>query len=107
MSGKTGAVIEALITNDLASDLIIVSLHGQVIRINTKSAKHLGRDTQGVRLMRLGAKDRVASVTVSEIEETDDESAQAKSTVDDSEQVKEPEGNLEVNRYDDKRQSNN
>lgn len=107
VSGKTGAVIEALITNDLASDLIIVSLHGQVIRINTKSAKHLGRDTQGVRLMRLGAKDRVASVTVSEIEETDDESAQAKSTVDDSAQVKEPEGNLEVNRYDDKRQSNN
>jgi DNA gyrase subunit A len=62
-SEKTGKVIEAFITCDMDQDLIIASQNGQVIRIPSKAAKLLGRDTQGVRLMRLSSGDKVASVS--------------------------------------------
>jgi len=45
-------------------DLIIISVHGQVIRLPFKSVNQLGRDTQGVKLMRFkDDDDRVACVT--------------------------------------------
>lgn len=59
---KTGKVVEAIITDDIKKDLIIASQNGQIIRIPMKSAKSLGRDTQGVRLMKLAKNDKVASV---------------------------------------------
>jgi len=105
VSEKTGTVVEALITNEFKSDLIMVSSHGQVIRIPAKSAKQLGRDTQGVRLMRLQSKDRVASVTVSAPEESIDasEAGEAKTGSDDkTEKAKSAEIKLEINRYDTK-----
>ena len=64
ISPKTGQMVETIITNNIEQDLILVSMQGQVIRIPLKSAKLLGRDTQGVRLMRLRKGDRVASVSV-------------------------------------------
>ena len=42
-------------------DLIVISQQGQVIRTETKSISQLGRDTQGVRIMRLEEGDKVAS----------------------------------------------
>jgi len=46
------------------NDVIIISEKGQVIRTPLKSVSVLGRDTQGVRIMRFSEKnDRVASVT--------------------------------------------
>jgi len=66
VSEKTGKVVEALITNNIAPDIILGSNNGQVIRIPLKSAKLLGRDTKGVRLMRLRGKDKVASVSIIE-----------------------------------------
>ncbi len=46
-------------------DLIIISAQGQVIRLPLKSVPTLGRDTQGVRLMRLKNKnDEVVNVTL-------------------------------------------
>lgn len=59
---KTGKVVSAIITNDTKKDLIIASKNGQIIRIPMKSAKLLGRDTQGVRLMKMSEHDKVASV---------------------------------------------
>jgi DNA gyrase/topoisomerase IV subunit A len=45
-------------------DLIIISEKGQVIRLPFKTVNQLGRDTQGVRLMRFKDKnDKVANVT--------------------------------------------
>ena len=44
-------------------DLIVISQKGQVIRTATKSVSLLGRATQGVRIMRLDAGDKVASGT--------------------------------------------
>ncbi len=55
----------ATILEDSAEDedLIVISQHGQVIRTVTKSISVLGRATQGVRIMRLDAGDKVASGT--------------------------------------------
>jgi DNA gyrase subunit A len=80
---KTGKVIGALITNNIDQDLIIVSNQGQVIRIPLRSAKVLGRDTQGVRLMKINSNDKVASVSnvttkIEEIEEKASDQPSAK-----------------------------
>ncbi len=63
---KTGQVVSAFVVNAKREkeDLIVISDKGQVIRLPLKAVSVLGRDTQGVRIMRfkeLG--DQVASVT--------------------------------------------
>ncbi len=64
---KTGKLINAYIvdaTSMQEKDLIIISEKGQCIRLPFKSVSQLGRDTQGVRLMRFKeATDKVACVT--------------------------------------------
>jgi DNA gyrase subunit A len=45
-------------------DLLMISKHGQVIRIGAASVPNLGRSTQGVRVMRLKSSDEVASVAM-------------------------------------------
>jgi len=67
VTDKTGKVVKAF-SIDKASvtdfDLLIISEKGQVIRLPLKSVPVLGRDTQGVRVMRLkSAGDKIASVT--------------------------------------------
>ncbi len=61
---KTGPLVKAVVSYDEAGDLLMISDQGQMIRIPLKSVKRLGRDTQGVTLMRLNSKDRVASVSM-------------------------------------------
>jgi DNA gyrase subunit A len=63
INAKTGTIILSSILDDSADDedLIVISQKGQVIRTETKSISVLGRDTQGVRIMRLDAGDKVAS----------------------------------------------
>ncbi|MFH1536920.1 MAG: DNA gyrase subunit A [Patescibacteria group bacterium] len=66
ITAKTGNIVSAFLVNaDVEDeDLIIISNKGQVIRLPIKSVNVLGRDTQGVRLMRFKEKgDKVASVT--------------------------------------------
>lgn len=64
---KTGKLVNAFVVNSVSmkeNDLIIISEKGQVIRLPFKSVPTLGRDTQGVRLMRLkDSDDRIANVT--------------------------------------------
>ncbi len=64
VTDKTGGVVGAFISNkDSESDLIIISKNGIVIRLPFKSVPSLGRDTQGVRVMRFKeAGDIVSSV---------------------------------------------
>lgn len=69
VTNKTGRVVEAGVVKGSESDIIICSRQGQVIRIPMKSVKLLGRDTQGVRLIRLNVKDKAASVIKVEKEE--------------------------------------
>ncbi|MFA6474299.1 MAG: DNA gyrase subunit A [Patescibacteria group bacterium] len=63
---KTGKIVSAFIVNAKREqeDVVIISEKGQVIRLPLKQVSVLGRDTQGVRLMRFKeVKDSVASVT--------------------------------------------
>jgi DNA gyrase subunit A len=64
VTDRTGKVVEAVVSYGDLGDLIIVSTSGQVIRMPLKSVKRLGRDTQGVTLMRLTGADHVASVSL-------------------------------------------
>ena len=67
ITSKTGKIVwgrVSFIKDRTGNDLIIISDHGQVIRLPFKSVPVIGRDTQGVRLMRFREQnDRVASVT--------------------------------------------
>jgi len=64
LTAKTGKLVIAQVITATKGDLVLVSTQGQIIRIPVNSAKQLGRDTQGVRLMRLSGNDHVASATV-------------------------------------------
>ncbi|MDD5621157.1 MAG: DNA gyrase subunit A [Candidatus Pacebacteria bacterium] len=58
---KTGNLVGTRILEG-TEDIMIISKKGQVIRILAKDISVLGRATQGVRLMRLDANDKVASL---------------------------------------------
>lgn len=62
---KTGVVIGAELVTGNEGEVVMISQQGQTIRLPLKSVKRLGRDTQGVTLMRFReADDKVASMTV-------------------------------------------
>ncbi|MBU2542553.1 DNA gyrase subunit A, partial [Patescibacteria group bacterium] len=63
---KTGKIISMeVINNSEEQDLVIISVHGQVIRTPLKAISTLGRATQGIRIMRFKAEgDKVASITL-------------------------------------------
>lgn len=60
---KTGEVVAATILREEEDDLIAISKKGQVIRTPLGGIPELGRATQGVRVMRLKAGDKIASIT--------------------------------------------
>ena len=59
---KTGELIMAKVITDEV-ELIAMSQKGQVIRTDLESVSKLGRQTQGVTIMKLRAGDKVASIT--------------------------------------------
>jgi len=60
ITAKTGPLAKIeIISNE--EDLIVISQKGQVIRTKISSIPKLGRDTQGVRIMKMKAGDKVAS----------------------------------------------
>jgi DNA gyrase subunit A len=62
---KTGKVIGAAVLgqDDRAEgELVVMSKKGQVIKLSLKDVPSLGRDTQGVRVMKLRAGDSIASI---------------------------------------------
>jgi len=67
VTDKTGELTNAFLLNEETMsdrDVIIISDNGQVIRVPFKSVSVLGRDTQGVKIMRFkDPEDRVAGVT--------------------------------------------
>ncbi|MFA6006262.1 MAG: DNA gyrase subunit A [Candidatus Paceibacterota bacterium] len=61
---KTGKVMVArIITPDVENEIIAISKNGQVIRTEIKQIPTLGRQTQGVRIMKLREGDSIASLT--------------------------------------------
>jgi DNA gyrase subunit A len=62
---KTGNVVAGIIINQeerSEGELVIMSKKGQVIKLPLKQVPTLGRDTQGVKVMKMRTGDRIASV---------------------------------------------
>jgi DNA gyrase subunit A len=66
VTAKTGQLIGAAVVNldQIEEDVILTSEKGQIIRIPLKEISTLGRATQGVRVMRPQAGDKVSAITV-------------------------------------------
>ncbi len=61
LTSKTGEVVKIEIIQ-AQEELIVISLKGQTIRTKITSIPKLGRDTQGVRIMKIKEGDKVSSV---------------------------------------------
>lgn len=59
---KTGDLIGLKEVSD-KDDLMIITHKGKIIRMHVKDIRSMGRNTQGVRIMRLGDSDQIAAVT--------------------------------------------
>lgn len=66
ITSKNGNVVCTKVLNELMRqlDLVVISQKGQIIRMSMKDIPAHGRDTQGVRVMRLKPGDKVASTTL-------------------------------------------
>ncbi len=60
---KTGHLMVARIIGRGEEELIAISLKGQVIRVSLSEIPSLGRQTQGVRIMKMRPDDSIASIT--------------------------------------------
>lgn len=68
---KTGKVVTVDVVTDDTVDALIISKNGVVIRTAVKDIRRLGRDTQGVTLIKLNNGDAVASVALLAKDNTD------------------------------------
>ena len=74
VNDKTGRLVSVVAMDDESQEVILISKQGQTIRLRTKEIPKIGRATQGVRIMRIKADDKVATVAlVSESVEDDEE----------------------------------
>jgi DNA gyrase subunit A len=62
VTAKTGPIIASAILTDDTEEIVAVSKRGQVIRTSIEEIPNLGRQTQGVRIMKLRDGDSLASV---------------------------------------------
>jgi len=63
LTSKTGKLITAKILTDDDEEIVAISKHGQVIRTGLNEIPTLGRQTQGVRIMKMKDTDSIASLT--------------------------------------------
>ena len=61
VTSKTGSIILAKVVTEVDNELIVISKKSQVIRTELKDISTLGRQTQGVRIMKLRSGDAIAS----------------------------------------------
>lgn len=64
VTAKTGPIITVQTLEADANEALLISQNGQTIRVALKDIPTLGRTTQGVRVMRLGAGDAVSSIGI-------------------------------------------
>lgn len=62
VTAKTGPIISVRTLPENTSEILLISIKGQAIRIGLKDVPTLGRTTQGVRIMRTGEGDKVSSL---------------------------------------------
>ena len=60
---KVGKTTSIMLVNE-TSELMVISQWGKIIRIDTKTVRSAGRNTQGVRLLNLEADDKVAAAVI-------------------------------------------
>jgi len=68
---KTGKVIGIIAASD-SDDLVVISVNGILIRQHVKEIRVIGRNTQGVRLIRLDPGDAIADITTVTHEENEE-----------------------------------
>ena len=59
---KTGKLMTGLVVTDREGEIVAISKNSQVIRVELKEVPILGRQTQGVRIMKLREGDSIASL---------------------------------------------
>lgn len=64
VTSRTGKVVATHVVYGEVADVILASKQGQIIRMDLGTVKILGRDTQGVTMMKLKPADKVANVAV-------------------------------------------
>ena len=64
VTAKTGPIVAVHTLDQAAKEAIVMSTKGQAIKIAMKEIPTLGRATQGVRIMRMGDGDTVASIGI-------------------------------------------
>src|SRR5699024_4693120 len=81
-SERNGNVISACLVKE-EEEVILISSNGVLVRTRVSEISILGRNTQGVRLIRLDASDKLVGLTAVEAEEIDetDESLEAEGNV--------------------------
>ena len=62
VTAKTGQIIASQVVTDEENEVIAISKKGQVVRVGLKEIPLLGRQTQGVRIMKLRENDSIASL---------------------------------------------
>ena len=62
VTAKTGALMAAKVVTVADEEVVAISRKSQVIRVETKTIPSLGRQTQGVRIMKLREGDSIASL---------------------------------------------
>jgi DNA gyrase subunit A len=62
VTAKTGILISAKVFQDEEAEVVAISKKSQVIRVDAKEIPTLGRQTQGVRVMKLREADSIASL---------------------------------------------
>jgi len=62
VTGKTGELIALKEVSD-KDDLMVITESGKVIRMNCGDIRTMGRNTQGVRIMRLDTEGKIAAIT--------------------------------------------
>ncbi len=65
LTEKTGKIVAAEMAHD-DDEMVLMSSKGKVIRQKVKEIRRIGRSTQGVQLMRITAKEEVASMAIIE-----------------------------------------
>jgi DNA gyrase subunit A len=64
VTSRTGKVVATHVVYGDVADVILASKQGQIIRMDLGTVKILGRDTQGVTMMKMKEADKVANVAV-------------------------------------------
>jgi DNA gyrase subunit A len=62
VTAKTGKVISSQVVTEAEEEVVAISKKSQVVRVDLKEIPVLGRQTQGVRIMKLREGDSLASL---------------------------------------------